>query len=290
MKYSHLHKKRNYIFASFAIALAGMALTGCSQSDEPDFNQPEELPADIHLGAIITEISSRWVTEGSILTISIPEFNYSCTDPEMKLSAISLIHAGDTIATRPFKEGFSISTTVGAWAHGDNELTLSAIFSTPTWTVEKEFMHPKVIVFNELPHYEIEGTIEKDIKWLASNGEKFQHFFTFSSVDHVFRIGSITWTASNGERFTFNKLADMTPTFHIVESATNFDADITSTELHWFRPDGPAIPSQEDYLTGRTSLYGDFTVRGIHEDILVETSSTEKFTLVAGTTETDPNL
>lgn len=277
--------KHNYLFTTFAIALSMGALTSCSQSNEP--NRPEELPKAIHLGAIVTEISSRWVTQGTTLSIAIPEFNYTSENPDVELSSICLIHEGDTIATRPYKDDFSISTTVGSWPHGENELTLTAIFKTPDWTIEKEFMHPKVIVFDELPHFEIEGTIQKDIKWLASNGEKFEHFFAFNSVGHVFRIGSITWTASNGERFTFNKLADMTPTFHIVRDATNFDADITSTELHWFTPTGPAVPSQEDILTGSTYLYADFGVSGIHEGILVETSSTEKFTLISASADAD---
>ena len=276
--------KLKHLLQFIGIAVLSLGGVACSSQDDVEL-PPQVKDPEIQLGAIVTELSSRWLTEGDKLNISISEFNYTCSDPDVELTTISVENDGEIIASRPYRSDFSISITAGNWNHGENELTLIATFTTPTGEISKEFMHPKIIIFDELPRYDIEGIIEKDIKWLASNGEKFQHAVSIQSDNHIFRIGSITWTASNGEKFQFNKLSDMVPTFYINREATNFDADITSTELHWFKPNGPAVPSQDDYLSDEALLYGDFTVTGIHEGIVIEVTPSIVFRLIGSNKE-----
>lgn len=260
--------------------LMGILVSGCDHHD-PTPTVPSLKPSDIIMGPHVTNLSSndRWLTNGQMLQIIIKDLDYSTTASDVDLTSIKIEKDGNPIMIVPFKLNIPIDIKVDDWRHGENTIKLIALFKSNNDEVEKEIGNYKFIVFNELPKYDIEGLFTDEIKWMASNGEKFYKYIEIHSIDHVFEYGfNIVWIASNGEKFQYTTLKN--PYFFINKDATNFDVEITKEELHWRTPNGPAELPKGEALADKEILYGDFTVDGVHEGIAISQEVTIGFSFI----------
>ena len=265
------------IYSILLTIFMGIFVSGCDPHDTTT-TIPSLNPSDIIMGPHDTNISSRWLTNGQMLQIIIKDLDYSTTASDVVLTSVKIEKDGNPILTVPFKLNDPINIKVDDWKHGENTLKLIALFKSNNDEVEKEISSYTLTIFNELPKYDIEGYLTYAIKWMASNGEKFEKYMEIHSIDHVFKYSfNIVWLASNGEKFQCSTLKNIHPYFFINKDATNFDANITKEELHWRTPDGPADLPKEETLADTEYLYVDFTVIGIHEGIQISQDITIGF-------------
>lgn len=247
----------------------------CSESNEPD--APALTAPEIMVDQIMVGMPNQWLTQGSDFSMAITDLSFTSTVENTRLATVKLMRGDEVLVTEDYTPGMELTTRIVDWPHGENNLTLSGTFIADDWEITHTLFKTHLIVFNELPEYNIEGLVKKDVKWMASNGEQYQHYIEMESIDHIFTMPYIKWIASNGEKFVFDSVsADMTPTFFLSPEKTNFDATITSTKLHWGSFEGPSELGEET-LPFPVNLYGEFTVSGEHEGINIHSQSVITF-------------
>lgn len=271
--------KTSHFFLSL-ITLSLVVISGCSD-DKTDFS-PTLQPSDIIIGPHVIECSDYWLTDGQTLQMNISKLDYSTMASNVNLTSIKIEKDGKSILTVPYKLNTSIDIKVDKWNHGENTIKLVAVFKSNDDEVEIEIGSYIFIVFNELPKYDIEGFYQGEIKWMASNGEKYERYWEDVSINHVFgKFLGGKWIASNGESFSYYS-SPKNPTFFINKDVTNFDAEIAKEELHWHTPDGPANLIKGEELTYPVYLYGNFSVSGVHEGIAISEEITITFSFTGG--------
>lgn len=275
-------KHFRFLFSFIALALL-VLLNDCSKDKENEL-KPSFTSSDIIMGSHFVEPSMRWLINGQTLQITIHELDYTPSVEGVTLTSIRVEKDGQTLLITPFKLESPIAINIDGWKHGENTLKLFAVFKSDNIEVEKEIGNYDFIVFNELPKYDVEGRISHEIKWLASNGEKFYKYLDVESEEHVFYFPQIKWIASNGEVFIF-QLKDIDPYFFINQEATNFDAQIIKEERHWFTQDGPSSLPTSEKLGDDVLLYVNFTVVGEHEGIHIEQNPMIGFRILKEVTE-----
>lgn len=254
--------------------------SSCQHDDDQEGILSVLQPSDIIMGPNLIEYSAKWLTDGQTLQITINDVDYSTTAADVKLTTIKIEKDGELIKEVPYKQHSTIDLKVNKWNHGDNTIRLVAIFQSNNGEVDKEIRSSNFIVFNELPHYDIEGYYTDEVTFVSTSGEIFYHFFQDESVNHVFsKCLETKDVASSGEVFYWIS-KPKNPSFFINKDVTNFDANITKVELHWNTPDGPANLAEEEDLTYPVYLYPHFSVSGVHEGIAISQESTIGFSFI----------
>ncbi len=272
-------KHLNYCLTMVVMAMT-LLVSACGDDKDDDVS-PDIKPTDIIMGAKIVSVSDNWLTDGQTIQVTVSALDYSTTT-NAKLTSIKIEKDGNTLKTAPFKLNSSIDIKADNWSHGENTINVLAVFKAGNDEIEINISSFSLIVFNELPKYDIEGNYNEEIKWVASNGEKLDKYFELVSKNHIFDADvNIKWIASNGESFSYSFFPSKNPSFHINQDATNFNAKITKEELHWHTFDGPSEQLiAEDKLNYPVILYGNFTVVGTHENIAISEDCTITFKFV----------
>lgn len=269
--------KTNHFFLPL-ITLLLVVIFGCGD-DKEELSSTLQ-PSDIIISKHLIDCSDKWLTDGQTLHLNIKELDYSTTASNVNLTSLKIEKDGKSILTVPCKLETPIDIKVDKWNHGENTIKLVAVFKSNDDEVEIEISSFTFIVFNELPKYDIEGFYQGEIKWMASNGEKFYKYWEDVSVNHFLgKSGGGKWIASNGESFQFH-YTPQNPTFFINKDVTNFNAEITKEELHWHTFDGPAHLAKGEELTSPVHLYVNFSVSGVHEGIVISDEQTTCFSFI----------
>lgn len=260
---------------SILVFVISVAMSSCSSEDDPKTSIKD---SDVVLNGSTIELSDSWVASGETLNLTIPGIEYSSLIDNVKLTSIRIEKDGETVQSAKYYPNVSIPVKTNGWVHGKNTATVYAVFQYENEEIVKKVSTFEVIVFDELPRFEIEGVIRDDVKWVASNGEKFERYLEVESEDHKFMVPSIKWLASNGEEFVLNKINK--PSFFIVEDKSNFDASIVKESLQWGTINS-GIEWPETIDLDKTSFfYGEFDLKGVHEGIDIELTTTISFQIL----------
>lgn len=256
-------KAPHFILAAITL-LFTMMTSSCG--DDKETISPSLKPSDINLGPRLIEYSAHWLTNGQTLTINIKDLDYSKTVPGVNLSSIKIVKDGEVITTTPYRKNSPINVKVDGWQHGENTLKVIAVFKSNDGEAEKEIGSSNFIVFNELPKYDIE----------ADYRESYCSTTTTDPLTGEVKTNSCYLI--DGLTFFFNK------------EVTNFDAEITKKELHWFTQDGPGFPPDDPGYTDGSAvfqnptfpikLYVNFTIIGTHEGIAISQETTIVFSFI----------